>query len=388
MTSDTPLAESPSAPRFLLDRAGLDGLLAALRGDGFRTVGPRIEGDAIVLADVHDAADFPEGKTAVQGPGSFRVVPRKDSALFGFAVGPSSLRPYVFAPRVRLVQLRRKGGSFETSHDVAPPPRVAVFGVRACDLAGLATQDRVFLGGLGHDPDYAARRAGLFLVAVQCAEPAATCFCASMGTGPKAENGFDLALTELLEANERPHRFVATVGSDAGAALARRLAWPRADEADVTRAEGVSEGAREAITKRLDTDDLPALLTRNALHPRFQDVGSRCLSCTSCTLVCPTCFCSTVEDTTDLTGDVAERWRRWDSCFTLEHSYVHGGPVRPSTAARYRQWLTHKLSTWHEQFGTSGCVGCGRCVTWCPASIDITEEVAAIRATDGQVHSD
>lgn len=384
MTSDTPLAESPRAPRFLLDRAALDGLLAALRGEGFRTVGPRVEGDAIVFADVHDSADFPEGKTALQAPGSFRVVPRKDRALFGFAVGPSSLRPYVFAPRVRLVQLRRRGGSFEATPDDTPPPKVAVFGLRACDLAALATQDRVFLAGLGHDPDYAARRAGLFLVAVQCAEPGGTCFCTSMGTGPKAERGFDLALTELLEG---AHRFVVEVGSDAGADLARRLRWPTADETDVTRAETVSESARAAITKHLDTDGLPALLTRNALHPRFQDAGSRCLSCTSCTLVCPTCFCSTVEDTTDLTGDVAERWRRWDSCFTLEHSYVHGGPVRPSTAARYRQWLTHKLATWHDQFGTSGCVGCGRCVTWCPASIDITEEVAAIRATDGEVHS-
>lgn len=367
--------------RYLLDRPALDGLLATLRGDGFRTVGPRLEGDAMILADVVTSADFPEGKTALQAPGSFRVVPRADSALFGFAVGPSSLRPFVFAPRVRLVQLRRRGGSFEATADAAPPPRVAVIGVRACDLAALATQDRVFLGGPGHDPDYAARRAGLFLVAVQCAEPGGTCFCASMDAGPKATRGFDLALTELAHG---VHRFVVEVGSAAGAALAARLAWPRADDADVTRAEAVSEGATHAFTRRLDTDDLKSLLERNLEHPRYQDAGARCLSCTSCTLVCPTCFCSTVEDTTDLTGDVAERWRRWDSCFTLDHSYVHGGPVRPSTAARYRQWLTHKLATWHDQFGTSGCVGCGRCVTWCPASIDITEEVAAIRATDGE----
>jgi hypothetical protein len=94
-------------------------------------------------------------------------------------------------------------------------------------------------------------------------------------------------------------------------------------------------------------------------------------------LVCPTCFCSTVEDTTDLSGEVATRTRVWDSCFTLGHSYIHGGSVRPTTATRYRQWLTHKLDTWWDQFGTSGCVGCGRCTTWCPAEIDLLAEVPA-----------
>ena len=83
-----------------------------------------------------------------------------------------------------------------------------------------------------------------------------------------------------------------------------------------------------------------------------------------------------------LYGARAERWRKWDSCFTLDFSYIHGGSVRTSAAARYRQWLSHKLATWIDQFGSSGCVGCGRCITWCPVGIDITEEVAAIRASE------
>ena len=106
------------------------------------------------------------------------------------------------------------------------------------------------------------------------------------------------------------------------------------------------------------------------------------MACGNCTLVCPTCFCATVQDTTDVSGTV-ERDREWASCFDVEHSYLHGGSVRETTRARYRQWMTHKLSTWWDQFGTSGCVGCGRCVTWCPVGIDITEEAAAIRASDG-----
>jgi Fe-S-cluster-containing hydrogenase component 2 len=133
----------------------------------------------------------------------------------------------------------------------------------------------------------------------------------------------------------------------------------------------------------MDTSGIKELLYRNPEHPRWDDVAERCLACTNCTLVCPTCFCGSVEDVTDLVGETAERWRRWDSCFTLDHSFLHGGSVRSSTRARYRQWLTHKLASWIDQFGTSGCIGCGRCITWCPVGIDITEEVAAIRATDG-----
>ena len=141
-------------------------------------------------------------------------------------------------------------------------------------------------------------------------------------------------------------------------------------------------GAAERMGRSLDPTDLRGLLARNLEHPRWDDVATRCLSCTNCTLVCPTCFCSSVEDVTDLAGEGAERNRVWDSCFSVDHSYIHGGSIRPSGRSRYRQWLTHKFGTWHDQFGTSGCVGCGRCITWCPVAIDVTEELAAIRADE------
>ena len=108
-------------------------------------------------------------------------------------------------------------------------------------------------------------------------------------------------------------------------------------------------------------------------------MAERCLACGSCTSVCPTCFCVTTEDFTDLAAGLSRRVRRWDSCFSVDFTYIHGGNVRTSIAARYRQWLTHKLGSWHEQFGTPGCVGCGRCITWCPAGIDITEEAGVLR---------
>jgi ferredoxin len=143
--------------------------------------------------------------------------------------------------------------------------------------------------------------------------------------------------------------------------------------------------AAEHMGRRLDTAQLPEILLRNQTHPRWDDIADRCLACANCTLACPTCFCSNVEDTSDLTGDHAERWRTWGSCFTLEFSYHTGGYVRSSTRARYRQWMTHKLAGWHEQFGTSGCVGCGRCITWCPVGIDITEEARTLRAGEKEL---
>jgi sulfhydrogenase subunit beta (sulfur reductase) len=184
-------------------------------------------------------------------------------------------------------------------------------------------------------------------------------------------------LTELLEGR---HRFVVEVGSEAGAALLGRVAHAPADEGDARDADTVVEAAAGRMGRALRAEGVRDVLLRNLEHPRWEEVAGRCLACANCTLVCPTCFCATVEDTTDLAGAEAERVRRWDSCFTLEHSHLHGGPVRMSIKSRYRQWLTHKLASWIDQFGMSGCVGCGRCITWCPVGIDLTEEVAAIRA--------
>jgi ferredoxin len=129
----------------------------------------------------------------------------------------------------------------------------------------------------------------------------------------------------------------------------------------------------------MDTGDLPDLLYGNLDSPQWDLIAQRCLSCTNCTMVCPTCFCVDVQDLSDLSGQNTERQRIWDSCFNTDFSHVHGGNTRPNIRSRYRQWLTHKLASWVDQFGELGCVGCGRCITWCPVGIDLTEEITAIR---------
>jgi formate hydrogenlyase subunit 6/NADH:ubiquinone oxidoreductase subunit I len=253
------------------------------------------------------------------------------------------------------------------------PPRYAFLGVRACELAAIDVQDRTFLKGPYVDPIYQKRRQSALIIAVNCTQAAPTCFCTSMKTGPRCKAGFDLGLTEIHGG------FVVEVGSDRGNDVFLRLPTQSVSQSELDGAEAARQQAVDQITRKLDTTEIRDLLLGNLDHPRWDDVAKRCLSCTNCTMVCPTCFCSSVAEVSDLTGDHVERQRQWDSCFNIDFSYMSGGVVRNDVRSRYRQWLTHKLASWHDQFGTSGCVGCGRCITWCPVAIDLTEEVAAIR---------
>jgi formate hydrogenlyase subunit 6/NADH:ubiquinone oxidoreductase subunit I len=376
----------PDRVTSVFGRAGLDALIDRLRADGYGVVGPTVRDGAIVYDEIASAADLPEGMTDEQGPGHYRLARREDRALFGFSVGPHSWKKHLFPASRRLFTAHRSESSaIEFEAETARPSRLAFLGVRACEIAAIAIQDRVFQGGEAKDADYAARREASFIVAVQCGDAAATCFCASMGTGPRADAGFDMALTEIVDGEAGRHEFVAEAGTERGARFLRDLPGARAaGPEDAAAALRRTEAARGKMGRTLDTEGIRDLLQRNAEHPRWDDVAARCLSCANCTMVCPTCFCSTVDDVTDLTGDHAERWQRWDSCFSLDFSHVHGGAVRTSTRARYRHWMTHKLATWFDQFGSSGCVGCGRCITWCPVGIDLTEEARAIRASDGR----
>jgi len=371
--------------RVVVQPEALDALIGALRRRGYTVVGPTLRDGAIVYEELESGDELPVGWTDRQEAGTYRLERRADEARFGYAVGPHSWKRFLFPPRIRLWQARRNGdGAIDIAEEPPDERPLAFVGVRACDLHAIAIQDRVLLGGRFVDRDYASRREGTFVVAVNCFEPGGTCFCVSMGTGPRAESGFDIALTEILDGE---HRLLAETGSELGAEVLAELPTRPAVERDVDAAEEAVAGAAARMGRTMEAGDLRDLLADNLEHPRWDDVADRCLTCGNCVLVCPTCFCSTVEDHTDLTGDLAERWRTWDTCFSVDHSYIHGGSVRPDNRSRYRQWMTHKLGTWHDQFGTSGCVGCGRCITWCPVGIDITEEVAAIRGGGEREHA-
>ncbi len=376
------MSAGPAArPCYVLPAAHLEALFQVLAQRGYTLVGPTVRDGAIVYDKIASPADLPIGWTDEQDGGTYRLRRRDDGAYFGYVVGPHSWKKFLFPASTRLWTADRSGKGFEVHTDPVDAPRYAFIGVRSCELHAIAVQDKVFLQGPHADPTYRTRREQIFTVAVNCGQAGGTCFCVSMGTGPKATFGYDLALTEILEGGD--HHFVVEAGSDAGAEVLRDIPHAEGGPADADAAQRTVARAASQMGRTMDATGIKELLYRNYEHPRWDDVAGRCLTCANCTMVCPTCFCSTVEDVTDLTGDHAERWRKWDSCFTLDFSYLHGGSVRNTTKARYRQWMTHKLATWIDQFGTSGCVGCGRCITWCPVGIDLTEEVRAIRAADG-----
>lgn len=362
---------------WFLPRAQLDILIQTLVTDGYQVIGPTVDQGAIVYGEIKTSEDLPVGWTDQQAPGQYRLQRRDDEACFGYVVGPHSWKKYLFPPLAVVATADRTDDSWMMRTPDADPPRYAFLGVRACELAALKIQDRVFTGGAWVDPIYQQRRAAALVIAVNCTQAASTCFCTSMKTGPECVSGFDLALTEL------PEGFLVETGSGPGEEMCRRLPVTAATAEQHRMGAVLRQRATDQICRSMDTDGIHELLMNNLKHPQWQDVATRCLSCTNCTMVCPTCFCSSVNDVPDLTGDHVDRERSWDSCFNPDFSYMNGGPTRNSISSRYRQWLTHKLATWQDQFGSSGCVGCGRCVTWCPVGIDLTAEVAAIRAAPG-----
>jgi len=359
--------------RVLLPKASFQRVFGNLQAAGFTLVGPTVRDSAIVLEEITRVEELPLGWCDEQSPGKYRLEKKRGSRYFDYGVSSHSWKQFLFPPRRKLFSIEKHASQWTIKPNENGQGRRAFIGVRPCDLNAISIQDHVFVTGEFRDPHYSHAREQIFVLAVNCSRPSRNCFCTSMKTGPRATSGFDLALTEL------PEHFVVEIGSEAGSEIMRDTGWQLATAFDLGRAAQVTEQAEERIDREVRTDDLPQVLYDNLEHPRWDEVATRCLSCTNCTLVCPTCFCSTVEDSCDLRATVSERTRVWDSCFTLDFSHVHGGNNRPSIRARYRQWLTHKRASWIDQFGFSGCVGCGRCITWCPVGIDLTEELQAIR---------
>lgn len=359
-----------------IDRAGLGTLIDVILECGYDLKGPTVQNDAIVLDSIRSLQDLPIGWTEEQSAGSYRLKKRNDNAIFGFNNGPDSWKKFLFPPRTKLWSASRKP-SLTILPNSETPSKLAFMGVRSCDLRAILTQDRVFIANGGNsDPLYRKLRESLFIVAINCSQAAATCFCTSTNTGPQTKSHYDLALTEIRTSAE-PY-FIVEVGSEKGSQVMDSVPTQPCGIEDLNKAAQTIQETVDQIVVNINSQKAREHLAANPESPHWDTLETRCLACANCTLVCPTCFCSKVEDSTDLTGDHTERWRTWDSCFSKDFTYIHGGHVRDSIKSRYRQWLTHKFSSWWDQFDSSGCVGCGRCVTWCPVGIDITEEINKI----------
>lgn len=368
--------------RLFLPKEALSELFRALHDGGYSVVAPSRADGVVGLQPIQSVTEIASGVSDEQSPGRYRLLEGHPEIYFDYVVGPDSPKRYLFPPRQELFTLHNKGDQLEIDEWPADPPRMAFLGIRPCELAAIQVQDRVFEADAAEHPHrcasehfYRRARERALLIVVNCTRPGGTCFCASMGSGPEARAGYDLAMTELSKG------FVMDVGSDAGRRIVEQLSVRRPSSAEVELAELKLDRAKEHMGRQLDTEGLHDAVFKTIESRRFNETAKRCLSCGNCTQVCPTCFCSTVVDESELMDQHVTRVRQWESCFTHQFSYTTSGPVRNTVAARYRHWLRHKLCTWNDQFGTSGCVGCGRCITWCPAGIDITEEASALRAS-------
>jgi sulfhydrogenase subunit beta (sulfur reductase) len=366
------------AHTFLLESSQLQELIEALQHQGYAVLGPTLVQGDLRYGEVRTAADLPVGWRTEEEAGAFRLVQGEDEAYFGCRPGQQSLKQYFFPADLLLWQARREEGTWRVEVPPKPPSKYAFLGVRACDLAALEVHDRVLARGRYQDPVYQERRQGALIVAVNCTASGATCFCASLGTGPRAGAGFDLALTEVLEKGR--HFFLAQVGTRRGSEILSAVSQRPATPQETDAAARLVAGAAQQQTRKLNAAGLKDFLYDNFDNPHWDLVAARCLTCGNCAISCPTCFCHNYRDSLSVTGQVSERRRHWEVCFTVDHSYIHGGAIRPSPRSRYRQWLTHKLATWVDQFGCLGCVGCGRCITWCPVGIDLTQEVCSLKA--------
>ncbi len=354
-------------------------LLLLIKEGGYKLLGPKVRDEVIIYDELQSARDLPIGWADEQAPGHYRIKRRTDQAYFGYNLGPHSWKKYLFPPREKLWTARKQeNNKLVMLEETAPADeKMAFIGVRACEMQAIFVLDKVFNNKLAIYQQYQRRRDNTFIMAVNCTTAASTCFCVSMQSGPAHKDGYDLALTEVV--TDSQHYFLVVSGSPEGQALCDALALPPASATDKELADSHVERTKDQMVRKVDNEHVHEVLLNSQHSRQWDEVAKRCINCANCTMACPTCFCSDTEDVVNLDATQVDRWQSWESCFNLSHSYIHGGSVRTSAQSRYRQWLTHKFGTWWDQFGVSGCVGCGRCITWCPVGIDVTEELTKLQ---------
>jgi ferredoxin len=358
-----------------IDKGELKELFHTLSG-AYTLVGPVVK-DGIIDLDTMNHDDIPAGFQDIQHPGHYRLRKEGDN-FFSFHPGPHSLKKFLHPSLYIQHSFERSKRTTLTSGQPGRSRPYAFIGMRACDIRALSILNMVFKDIDESECGYLGYKE-IFVVAITCARPSDNCFCSSMNSGPEIKSGFDILLTEL------ENEFILERGSEKGKQVCRQLHARPAKPEELQAKERQTEACRAFMKKKMNVDDLPQFLYSQCESPLWKDAAVRCLACGNCTQVCPTCFCHSSFDLVTISGMKKQnqfsgrRMKKWDSCFSRNFARVHGGNFRLSRSSRYRHWFNHKFGYWLDQFGVSGCVGCGRCITWCPVGIDVTDEMDRLR---------
>ncbi len=254
-------------------------------------------------------------------------------------------------------------------------PKTVVIGGRPCDAKGFTVYDRPYTQTDTPDPYYKSRREQTTVVTLACQSPSAGCFCTSVEGGPADKTGSDALITEV----EKGY-FIEAV-TEKGKALLTR---PGVEDGKAYEAEARKDhdSAGEMLKKRFGDIAKPTVSKELFENNEFwEEELAKCLSCGACTYLCPTCYCFNITD--EAGTDQGERIRSWDGCmyahFTLEAS---GHNPRPAKFQRYKNRVGHKFLFYGERYdGVIACSGCGRCIRYCPVSVDISEIVSKLQET-------
>ena len=295
-----------------------------------------------------------------------------ETALDGPALMPSP-KEFLLPQMERLFRYSPEG--IEDTVDTRP--RI-LFGIRPCDVSAIKVLDLFYLGHT-KDAYYEARRSRTVLISLACNQPDPTCFCLGLGTGPFLKSGFDLQLTDLGD------RFLVEAGSETGTSLVASVQhiFTQPAQTDLDDLYEARLASQSRFEKRVNLERVRKTIQAGGVSDHFwESVALRCFECGGCVYNCPVCTCFNVIDR-PASPDTGKRMRLWDTCMFKGFTRTAGGVV-PAEEKRHRtkRWFHHKLVHWPQQFGTFGCVGCGRCAVSCPGKIDMATVALQIKGSD------
>jgi len=303
------------------------------------------------------------GVVEKQGRYVFARVDEFDDLCLNYDVTAHPPTRYLFPARETVLKMDL--GESPTTEPISEATPQVLFGVHPYDIQAIELLDEVFLTKHS-DPNYISRRQSTVIVGVDCLRPSPHAFAPSMGTD-RADTGFDLLLTDLGD------RFMVRVGSQRGAdLLAEHTEASAPSDKEIATQKALLDAARDQyeVTLNVARERLPKLLEDRYHDEYWEERSATCLSCGSCIMVCPTCFCFDVVDEVALDLKTGERIRRWDGCMLTDFAVVAGGEnFRHDKASRFRHRIFRKGKYVLERYGMVGCVGCGRCKTACLADI-------------------